>query len=745
VSIDRRAFKTKAYAELATKMGLIVGPEAKKLEPLGIVTVGDMMLHVPRRYFSGTELSDLKKLRAGEEVAVLARVEEVKVHFAAQTKQPRLEATICDEVGGSLRLTFFGKKFLISYWEKALQPGRRGIFAGKVGEFHNRPQLSHPNFIVFDDENRIVGGAEKNHVLAEVSRGDLIGLYPATSKFATWNIAHCAKMALDHLAGMEDPLPGWIRLRAGLVELYTAFTDVHRPKDQPSTDLGLHRLLFDEVFSLQLTMARRRADAATHQAVPRPRREGGLLTAFDQRLPFTLTAGQQVVGDELFDDLAQPHPMQRLLQGEVGSGKTLVALRLMLAVVDTGGQTALLAPTEVLATQHYQTITRMLGELGHGGTLTAAEHSTEVTLLTGSMSAARKRAAMAKIASGGAGIVIGTHALLSDVVSFADLGLIVVDEQHRFGVEQRAALVAKASSRPHLLAMTATPIPRSVAMTYFGDLETATLTEIPAGRADVSTVVVDEATHASWVDRAWQRIAEEVSGGRQAFVVCSRIDPQDTSPEAVQASAEDESLPPARGVTELYEQLRTGPLSHLRIGMLHGQMSSDDKEAAMAAFAGGEVDVLVATTVIEVGVDVPNASVMVINDADRFGISQLHQLRGRIGRGEHPGVCLLLSHAAVGSAARQRLDAVAGTRDGFELAKVDLEQRQEGDILGASQSGARSSLRFLKVLKHQDLIGTAHDLAGECLAKDPDLTTPGLADMVTLVELQAAGEWLERS
>jgi ATP-dependent DNA helicase RecG len=417
----------------------------------------------------------------------------------------------------------------------------------------------------------------------------------------------------------------------------------------------------------------------------------------------------------------------------------------MLAVVDAGGQAALLAPTEVLAAQHYQTITRMLGELASGGTLDAPEHATGVVLITGSSPAARRREATLQAASGTAGIIIGTHALLSADVQFADLGLVVVDEQHRFGVEQRAALSAKADLRPHVLVMTATPIPRSVAMTVFGDLETSTLREIPAGRADVSTVVVDTVRQPSWVQRAWQRVVEEVGRGRQAYVVCARISSATSAGRDAENLDGDGEAAPAVAVEDLFAELSSGPLAGVRLEMVHGQLPSEVKDDVMSRFAAGEVDVLVSTTVIEVGVDVANASVMVIEDADRFGISQLHQLRGRIGRGAYPGVCLLLTAASEDSSARERLDAVAATRDGFALAEVDLEQRREGDVLGASQSGNRSSLKLLRVLKDSDLIAQARSLAEQCIARDPELGEPALADIVTDMEMDAAGDWLERT
>jgi ATP-dependent DNA helicase RecG len=564
-------------------------------------------------------------------------------------------------------------------------------------------------------------------------------------KLRTWTIADCAALALESIAGIEDPLPQWVREAAGVINLETAFRAVHQPTDKSVIDQGHHRMRFDEAFALQLTMAYRRADAASHRAVPRQPRSGGLLAAFDDRLPFSLTEGQIAVSEEIMTELGRAQPMQRLLQGEVGSGKTVVALRAMLAVVDAGGQAALLAPTEVLAAQHYQTITRMLGELASGGTLDAPEHATGVVLITGSSPAARRREATLQAASGTAGIIIGTHALLSADVQFADLGLVVVDEQHRFGVEQRAALSAKADFRPHVLVMTATPIPRSVAMTVFGDLETSTLREIPAGRADVSTVVVDTVRQPSWVQRVWQRVVEEVGRGRQAYVVCARISSAGSPARDAENLDGDGEAAPAVAVEDLFAELSSGPLAGVRVEMVHGQLPSEVKDDVMSRFAAGEVDVLVSTTVIEVGVDVANASVMVIEDADHFGISQLHQLRGRIGRGSYPGVCLLLTTGSEESSARERLDAVAATRDGFALAEVDLEQRREGDVLGASQSGNRSSLKLLRVLKDSDLIAQARSLAEQCIARDPELGDPALADIVTDMEMDAAGDWLERT
>ena len=744
-------WRTDTFRRLGTRLENIVGSKtAKQFEPLKIFTVGDLMRHVPRRYFSGTELSDLSSVRDGEEAALMAEVADARTFNLPDGSsyrvagKPRLEVTITDRQG-TLTCTFFGQPRLIRYWHSQLYRGARGIFAGKVTRFNGKLQLAHPDFVIIDEHGAVVGGAKHNASLASAARVPLVGLYSTAGKLRTWTIADCAALALESLSGMEDPLPPWLREVAGVVDLETAFRSVHQPSDKSVVTEGRQRLRFDEAFALQLTMAYRRADAASHRAVPRSQRSGGLLEAFDDRLPFSLTEGQIAVSKEIMTELGRTQPMQRLLQGEVGSGKTVVALRAMLAVVDAGGQAALLAPTEVLAAQHYQTVTRMLGELASGGTLGAPEHATGVVLITGSSPAVRRREATLQAASGTAGIVIGTHALLSADVQFADLGLVVVDEQHRFGVEQRAALSAKADPRPHVLVMTATPIPRSVAMTVFGDLETSTLREIPAGRAEVSTVVVDTVRQPSWVQRAWQRVVEEVGRGRQAYVVCPRISSAGTPGTDTENVGEDGEGSPPVAVEELFAELSSGPLSGLRVEMVHGQLPSEVKDAAMSRFAAGDIDVLVATTVIEVGVDVPNASVMVVHNADRFGISQLHQLRGRIGRGAHPGVCLLLTAASEQSPARERLDAVAATRDGFALAEVDLEQRREGDVLGASQSGSRSSLKLLRVLKDADLIAQARSLAEQCIQQDPELADPALADIVTDMEMDAAGDWLERT
>jgi ATP-dependent DNA helicase RecG len=463
-------------------------------------------------------------------------------------------------------------------------------------------------------------------------------------------------------------------------------------------------------------MLKQKQEMAKVYTIARIPRENGVLRDFDKQLPFELTPGQVAVSKEIFTDLIAEHPMHRLLQGEVGSGKTIIALRAALNVIDASAQVALLAPTEVLAQQHFRTILKQLGELSGKGKLGAPENAIAVALLTGSLSTSEKKEIQARIQSGEIDLVVGTHALLSDAVGFKDLGLVIVDEQHRFGVEQRDALRAKAKTPPHLLVMTATPIPRTVAITVFGDLDISTLSELPLGRTPITTHLVNSLTKPNYLDRAWQRIREEVAAGHQAYVVAPRITagtPEDADMDFLFGTESKDMS----AVSELAPELATGALKGLRVAELHGKLSADEKEATMQAFSNKEIDVLVATTVIEVGVDVPNATVMVIMDADRFGISQLHQLRGRIGRGEAAGLCLLITKVPEDSLAYERLNAVANTLDGFELARIDLDQRREGDVLGVSQSGTRSHLKLLRVLRDEEIIIQARKAAEITLAE----------------------------
>jgi len=497
---------------------------------------------------------------------------------------------------------------------------------------------------------------------------------------------------------------------------------------------------------LQASLIQRKAELGHVTSEVRSVAADGLLAQFDANLPFELTAGQRSVGNDILADLESGHPMNRLLQGEVGSGKTLVALRAMLAVAESGGQSALIAPTEVLAAQHLASIRRTLGD-----DLAA---KLGLTLLTGSQNTADRKRALLQIVSGKAQLVVGTHALLADKVEFYDLALVVIDEQHRFGVEQRETLRLKGRTAPHVLTMTATPIPRTLAVSVFGDLDISTLTELPVGRQAITSHVV-QLSQPALIARTWSRVAEEVAKGHQVFVVCPRISETQDEAEApleldadedlFAASADASNLSeapkprrPLAAVETMVEALRANPvLAGLTIEPMHGALASDLKNETMAKFVAGEIDVLISTTVIEVGVDVKNATLMVVLDADRFGVSQLHQLRGRVGRGGNPGLCLLMTAAENGSLALERVKAVADTLDGFKLSEIDLELRGEGDVLGATQSGSRSSLRLLRVLRDADLIVRARDLAAATLSADPTLEKhPILAQ--SLVNLDSA-------
>jgi ATP-dependent DNA helicase RecG len=711
---------------LGERLTAAVGDKTAKAlaEQLGLHTVGDLLRHYPRRYAQRGELTDLASLEVGEQATVVAEVSRVTSRPMKQRRGQLTEVTITDG-RGSLRLTFFKQ----AWRDRELTVGTRGLFAGKVSSFKGVRQLAHPDYVL------LPAGAGSEE--AEAFALEPIPVYPATGKIASWDISRSVRMVLDTLGEVDDPLPAALRLKHGLVGLSQAFQLVHRPQTLDDVDRGRKRLRWEEAFVLQVALAQRRAAARALPAVPRVPAAGGLLAAFDERLPFELTGGQREIGEVVASDLARTSPMHRLLQGEVGSGKTVVALRAMLAVVDAGGQAALLAPTEVLAQQHHRSLLALLGPLAERGLLGGDDRATRIALLTGSQPVAQRKRALLDVQSGDAGIVVGTHALIQDAVSFFDLGLVVVDEQHRFGVEQRDALRSKADSPPHLLVMTATPIPRTVAMTVFGDLEVSTLTELPRGRSPIATHVVPVGEKPHFLERSWQRVTEEVAAGHQAYVVCPRIGDCDPSPDDAGPPDVDDSdgeppeesgteeRRPAAAVLEVAPMLAEGPLAGLRVEVLHGRLSGDAKDDVMRRFADGRIDVLVATTVIEVGVDVANATAMVIVDADRFGVSQLHQLRGRVGRGSAPGLCLLVTGLPSGTPARDRLDAVASTLDGFELSRVDLEARREGDVLGSSQSGRRSSLRLLSVIRDEDVIVAAREEAVTLVDADPHLSGRG--------------------
>ena len=721
-------------AQLENKVSAVVGDRtAKVLETtFGIKSIGDLMRHYPRRYMVRGELSDISALHEGDETTILAQVYSASSRPMRGRKGSMLEVVVTDGTD-KLSLTFFNQ----AWREKELKVGRQGLFAGKVGVFNNKKQLSHPDYEMIPDGSDVDSAVEG-------FAGKYLPVYPASAKMPSWKISQCAQLAIGSLEEIQDFLPSSIREKHNYPSLHQALVQLHQPADLDHAELARERLTFDEAFLLQSLLVMRRIELKKLNSTSRKRIRGGLLDAFDATLPFELTAGQVAVSKEIESDLAQPHPMHRLLQGEVGSGKTIVALRAMLAVVDSGGQAALLAPTEVLAAQHLRTIQKLLGDLGQGGMLGGSEKATQVTLITGSQSAAARKEALAMAANGSAGIVIGTHALLGEKVEFKDLGLIVVDEQHRFGVEQRDALKEKAVLPPHLLVMTATPIPRTVAMTVFGDLDVSTLRELPLGRQPITTHVVPVREKPSFLERAWQRISEEVAQGHQAYIVAPRISADSDANADIDFLFGEESSE-ITSVEELAPTLHAGPLKGLRLAILHGRLSADEKDSTMQAFAKGEIDVLVSTTVIEVGVDVANATIMVIMDADRFGVSQLHQLRGRVGRGTSPGLCLLVTQCEDETPARERLNAVAGTVDGFELSRIDLEQRREGDVLGASQSGTQSHLRLLRVLRDEALIEQAREDAETLIATDNDLSDyPALRAELAQLQRDQAVDYLDK-
>ena len=725
---------------LDTRLQNILGDRTAQVleKSFGMTTVNELLRHYPRRYVVRGELTDISKLLADDEVTILAQIEAVNLRRA--NGKNILEVVVTDG-SANLSLTFFNQ----AWREKDLKSGRVGLFAGKVGEFKGKRQLSHPDYQLIPD------GDDVDAAVAEFA-GKFLPVYPATSKLPSWKVMQCVKLALDSLDELPDYLPPEIAEKYKYPNLKKAFSDIHQPPDLDSAENARQRLTFDEALLLQLLLGQRRNEIVKLSTKSRTPNTPVLVAAFEEKLPFKYTAGQVEVNAEIEKDLSNKYPMHRLLQGEVGSGKTVVALRAMLSVVDSSGQAALLAPTEVLAQQHFRTITKLLGELAQSGTLQGGAIGTQVELLTGSLPAASKKAIHAKLASGETGIVIGTHALISDGVAFDDLGLVVVDEQHRFGVEQRDALRMKAKQPPHLLVMTATPIPRTVAMTIFGDLDISTLRELPSGRVAITTHLIPVLEKPHFLNRAWERVKEEAAKGHQIYIVAPRIaNPNKKLTEREMVAAQllgEEYLDNEQmsAVEELAPELANGALKGLKIAMLHGRQSSEVKEQTMSAFAKGEIDVLIATTVIEVGVDVANASMMVIMDADRFGVSQLHQLRGRVGRGSVPGLCLLVSNAQEDSQSMTRLAAVAATLDGFELARLDLEQRKEGDVLGASQSGGRSHLRLLRVLRDEDLIERAREAALKILSTDPQINhLPELKNEVAKLQSDEAARFMDKS
>ena len=768
-------------ATLADRLDHLLGHKTADAlsDAFGMTTVEDLLRHYPHRYATqGAELGESRPVE-GQHITIIARVESAQEVPMKSRAGKRLAVRLRSD-RHTIDVTFFNPHKV----KHNIKPGVRAMFSGTVKYFRDKWSLTHPSYVVLPEPRTAddlvsaaparVRGAGALAGLARTAQDAagvdmsvfdraLIPMYPATRDVESWTVMRCVRQVLDQLDPVEDPLPDWVLADRGFIGLDEALRSVHLPDTKEEVDRARDRLKFDEGAAVQLVLAQRRHDVEVRSAPACARRDGGLAEEFDRRLPFELTAGQLAVAEEISADVSRPHPMNRLLQGEVGSGKTIVALRAMLQVIDAGHQCALLAPTEVLAAQHARSLTAMLGDLASAGELGAHELATRVTLLTGSMSTARKRKALNEAVTGDAGIVIGTHALIQDGVNFFDLGLVVVDEQHRFGVEQRDSLRSRGrdGASPHVLVMTATPIPRTIAMTVLGDLEVSTLRELPRGRSPIVSRVVPAKVHPTWVDRAWERIREEVAEGRQAYVVCSRIGDGDTDEDLPVDPGEQGAAPAGKSrarasgaqeppettsVLELHEMLASGPLRDLNVGLLHGRLPADDKDAVMREFNDGAVDVLVCTTVVEVGVDVPNATVMVIVDADRFGVSQLHQLRGRVGRGGHQGLCLLVTDTKPGSPTMTRLQAVAGTTDGFELAQLDLQLRREGDVLGKAQSGTVTTLRLLSLVDDGDVIEAARAFARTVTDQDPGLREhPGLASMVTAALDTESIEYLDKS
>ncbi|MDG2497694.1 MAG: ATP-dependent DNA helicase RecG [Aquiluna sp.] len=695
-----------------TPLTSLLGEKTAKAfdKQLGLRTVADILQHYPRRYSKRGELTDFSSLPIGEVVTVVGQVISTNQRRMKGRKGSIFEVVLGDG-DSKLTLAFFNQ----AWRQSELHEGVTGLFSGKIGSFSSTLQLTHPDYELFDAE--VIESQAK--AWAELP----IPIYPATGTLSSWKIQKAIEKVFDAGVPIEEVLPEALLEQESLTSLRQALTLIHRPKKDSDWKLALKSLKYHEAILLQLGLVERRKAASLQKASSYE--PGQLLEGFDKTLPFELTQGQISAGKEISKDLSAGHPMNRMLQGEVGSGKTVVALRAVLTVAQSGGQSAMLAPTEVLASQHYRSIIQALGpklskELG-------------VQLLTGQQPMAKRKKALLDMASGNCRLVIGTHALITEGVSFFDLGLVIIDEQHRFGVGQREALKAKAKNTPHSLLMTATPIPRTLAVSIFGDLDISSLRELPQGRQAITTHVVD-IEKSDHVARIWQRAGEEVDSGRQVFVVCPRIELGETEEDFDEELELDPGREPAN-VKGVFEALQQNPfLNQYKIDFLHGQMSSDEKEEAMANFESGDTNILVSTTVIEVGVNVPNASTMVVLDADRFGLSQLHQLRGRVGRGEHAGLCLLVSGAEENSLASQRLAALAASTDGFALSEIDLDLRGEGDVLGNTQSGARSSLRLLRVVRDAKLIQDVRKPAEE-------LEGSGLSEaLLKVLELQDAAQ-----
>ncbi|MFV0532302.1 MAG: ATP-dependent DNA helicase RecG [Cumulibacter sp.] len=730
---------------------------AAKLEFSSVI---DLLMHYPRKYLQLGEVSSESDLTLGQAVTFHATVRE-STWIAARpgTRQrgrgPKGRSVVKLGLGsGSIEAVFWNQPWVA----KRLLPGEQGLFTGVVGHFNNAWQLNNPSCELLVDGAGMPEPASGQNGLTFTDitafSERMMPIYPAKEGLDSGKIRRCVETTLDVLPPIDDPLPSADRERLGLIDLDTAFRYKHRPKDMSQVRAADARLKLQEALTIQLALSVQRKQTSLAPAIPRPLPDSGLLSAFDAALPFELTMGQRNAGKVLAAELAREHPMHRLLQGDVGSGKTLVALRAMLQVAASGGQSAMLAPTEVLAHQHARSIQQLLAPFGEPGTLGAHEDAIKVVVLSAGMPAARRKQALLDAASGAAHIVIGTHALLEEKVTFADLGFVVVDEQHRFGVEQRDVLRRKGGGGavPHTLVMTATPIPRTIAMTAFGDLDVLVMSDLPPGRSPIATTAISSQEKPSWVDRAWERIREEVAQGRQAYVVCPRIgldedEPDDLDddtdePQSSGSSAKEPKRTSA-AVAQVEQWLREGPLQGLRVGTLHGRLGGDEKDEIMRRFGDRQIDVLVSTTVIEVGVDVPNATVMVVLDADLFGLATLHQLRGRVGRGTLAGLCLLVTPVHPASRGFERLRILEASTDGFVIAERDLELRREGNILGAEQSGKQTNVKLLSLIQDAEIITQAREVCDAIVAADPSLAEhPMLRSMLASLDSQRTTDYL---
>jgi len=698
-----------------------LGPrKAAALVDMGIESVLDLLTHYPRRYVDRSRQRAIADLSVGEEALVLGTVRRVS---SRRTRQRRaLVEMDIDDATGRLRVTFFNQ----AWRARQLPVGSEALFFGKLGSYRDTAQLTNP-------EVDLVGGAGRR-------TGRIVPVYPSSEKggVTSWDIGGWVEEALERAGVLADPLPAHWRQRLELVDRTTAFAGIHRPESLEQKDRARRRLAFDELLRLQLEVVMRRhaveRDArGIRHAVEAAFGATDLVARFVELLPFPLTGAQRRAIDVIKADMAGSLPMHRLLQGDVGAGKTVVALAALLVAVQGGHQGALMAPTEVLAEQHHLAVRALLEDLAVPDPATlSGDRPPIVALLTSRTGAGERARILEDLGARRVDIVVGTHALLTEGVRFADLGAVVIDEQHRFGVEQRAALRAKGrdggGADPDLLVMTATPIPRTAAMVVFGDLDMTEIDELPAGRSPVTTVWVRTPLEEQ---EAWHRVRDEVAAGHRAFVVCPLV--------------EGSERVAAKSATEEFERLDAEVLPDLRLGLLHGQMRSSEKESVMSGFRRGEVDVLVATTVIEVGVDVPEATVMVVEDADRFGIAQLHQLRGRVGRSDRPSWCYLLGEDVTPEAGT-RLAALERTTDGFELADVDMELRGEGSILGTRQKG-RSDLKLASLRRgDRPLVQAARMVAEAILADDPALARlPQLADETRLFLGEDEAEYLFKS